>query len=146
MNRRPFGFYTQAAAIPYRIEGGEVEILLVTSRKNGRWIVPKGMIGLRASPGDTARREAFEEAGVLGEINSTPIGTYRNRKWGGEWTVAVYMMEVHTEVDRWPESSQRQRRWVEASLAAGMVDKKKLSRLILLVRDMVLGGNGPVRG
>ena len=33
---------TQFAALCYRVRAGKTEILLVTSRGTGRWIVPKG--------------------------------------------------------------------------------------------------------
>jgi 8-oxo-dGTP pyrophosphatase MutT (NUDIX family) len=45
-----------------------VEILLITTRKKGRWSVPKGWPIKRSSPQQTAATEAYEEAGVRGAI------------------------------------------------------------------------------
>ena len=58
----------QYAALPYRFEGRQVRILLITSRQTRRWVIPKGwpMSGLK--PQDVAATEAGEEAGVVGEI------------------------------------------------------------------------------
>lgn len=54
----------QYAALCYRhLPGYTLEILLITSRDTGRWVIPKGwpMKGGRAH--QVAAREAFEEAG-----------------------------------------------------------------------------------
>ena len=53
----------QAGVIAYRIRRGEVQVLLMTSRDTGRWIIPKGNIKPGASPSKAAVQEAFEEAG-----------------------------------------------------------------------------------
>ena len=34
--------YSQVAALPFRINNGKVEVLLVTSRETKRWLIPKG--------------------------------------------------------------------------------------------------------
>ena len=67
----------QYAALPYRVAGGRLQVLLVTSRRTRRWIVPKGwpVEGMPASA--CAALEALEEAGVKGEVQKTPIGHYR---------------------------------------------------------------------
>ena len=58
----------QFAALPFRIESGTLQVLLITSRETQRWVIPKGwpMQGLR--PRDVASSEAFEEAGLVGRI------------------------------------------------------------------------------
>src|SRR5690606_4821481 len=71
----------QYAALPWRVgRHGGIEILLVTSRQRGRWIVPKGWQATGLSPSRSAAREAFEEAGVIGPIGPDPIGSYRYAK------------------------------------------------------------------
>lgn len=67
----------QVAALPYRISAtGELEVLILTSRGTGRFIVPKGwpMKGLKNR--DAAAREAVEEAGVTGVLGKTPMGNF----------------------------------------------------------------------
>ena len=67
----------QVAALPFRyVAPGSLEVLIITSRETGRFIIPKGwpMKG-RADP-EAAAIEAREEAGVVGKINRKPIGRY----------------------------------------------------------------------
>jgi 8-oxo-dGTP pyrophosphatase MutT (NUDIX family) len=57
----------QYAALPYRARGkSELEVMLVTSRGSRRWIIPKGWPKRGIPAHDTAAKEAFEEAGVIG--------------------------------------------------------------------------------
>ncbi len=65
----------QYAALPHR-GGAQPEILLVTSRETGRWVIPKGWPMKGKSGSEAAAREAFEEAGVVGEIAPEPLGAY----------------------------------------------------------------------
>src|ERR1700758_2793110 len=68
---------TQFAAIPYRIGAdGHVEILLITSRETRRWVIPKGWPMKGKSSAKSAAREAFEEAGVTGKLDKSPVGAY----------------------------------------------------------------------
>jgi hypothetical protein len=70
----PSGRLQQVAALVYRYEAHELQILVITSRGTGRWIIPKGWPQVGRTLADTAAREAYEEAGVRGEISSQPIG------------------------------------------------------------------------
>ena len=61
----------------YRAKGNsQLEIMLVTSRGTRRWIIPKGWPKRGMLPYDTAAKEAFEEAGVIGKVSKRPIGSY----------------------------------------------------------------------
>ena len=73
----------QFAALPYRPKGkSELEVMLITSRDTGRWIIPKGWPKNGIPPHDAAAEEAFEEAGVAWKISEQPIGSY----FGGQAT------------------------------------------------------------
>jgi hypothetical protein len=75
----------QYAALPYRTKGkSQLEIMLVTSRGTRRWIIPKGWPKRGKPPYDTAAKEAFEEAGVIGKVRKRPIGSYPYDKILGE--------------------------------------------------------------
>lgn len=75
----------QFAAICYRQTGDlarPIEVLLITSRDTGRWVIPKGWPKRRKTGYEVARLEAWEEAGVRGGSGSllgviTPI----QRSW-----------------------------------------------------------------
>jgi len=55
----------QAGAIPSTIVQGQVVFLLITSRRSGRWIFPKGELVEGMTPWALAAHEAFEEAGIF---------------------------------------------------------------------------------
>lgn len=120
----------QAAAIPFRIDHeGTLEVLLITSRTQGRWILPKGNIPLDCAPHEAAAREAFEEAGVAGRVSSEAIGTYRqvkSRLDGPPVLIQVhaYSLEEVRQHATWPEMDQRQRRWWPICDALSLVDEE----------------------
>lgn len=133
VKRRPAPDYrfTQSAVIPYRIADGRPEIMLITSRKGTRWVVPKGVKEQGLSLRDSASKEAFEEAGVRGELDAEPIGHYEYAKWGGTCKVAVFPMAV-TEclpVGDW-EESHRERRWLSPTEAKDRLDEPELGKLV----------------
>ncbi|HEX2018774.1 MAG TPA: NUDIX hydrolase, partial [Aurantimonas sp.] len=66
----------QFAALPFRTDADGVEVLLVTSRDTGRWVIPKGWPMKNRRPHRAAAIEAFEEAGVVGKASKVPMGTY----------------------------------------------------------------------
>lgn len=105
----------QYGAIPYTVVQGQVVFLLVTSRRTGRWIFPKGdpMEGL--APFEAAAQEAAEEAGVEGEVDRHPIGTYRAFKTlpfrRKIIHVEMYGLRVTRQFDDWLEKSRRHRHW-----------------------------------
>ncbi len=68
----------QVAALPYRMsETGELEVLLLTSRGTGRFVVPKGWPVREMKDREAAAREALEEAGVQGRLSRKSIAQYR---------------------------------------------------------------------
>lgn len=124
----------QVAALPYRRKG-DLEILLITSRETRRWVIPKGWPMEDRSPARAAEREAFEEAGLKGEIKSKPLGAYSyvKQKADGEAVdcrVAVFPMQVRGQAKDWPEKGQRELRWFRAAEAAEAVDEPELRDLI----------------
>lgn len=125
----------QAAALPLKRDGPDLRVLLVTSRQDGRWILPKGQIEEGETPADGAAREAFEEAGVKGKWSSAPVGTYRYFKQVSETRsvgsrVRVYPLLVRKELADWPEAKQRKRRWMSLQEAGKKVGDRSLARLL----------------
>src|SRR5262245_17445465 len=62
----------QAAAIPIRAG----QVCMVLSSNGRRWVVPKGCIEPGQTAGETALREAWEEAGLVGALRPEPVGSY----------------------------------------------------------------------
>jgi 8-oxo-dGTP pyrophosphatase MutT (NUDIX family) len=126
----------QYAALPWRRSAsGALEVLLITSRETRRWVIPKGwpIKGLKSA--QTAAREAYEEAGVEGEIAKKKLGAYRydKRLRSGRLQlvqVQVYALRVELEREEWPEREQREKLWTNPAEAAGLVDEPELSALI----------------
>ena len=96
-----------------RGEKGGYQVLLITSRDRGRWIIPKGWRAKRLKDHEAAVREAQEEAGVSGTVSTRPIGNYAYRKIsdGGArpLRVAVFLLQVRRERNDWKERGQRRR-------------------------------------
>ncbi|MET0239486.1 MAG: NUDIX hydrolase [Sphingobium sp.] len=129
------GMKKQSAAIPFRRNAAkELEILLVTSRRKGRWVLPKGTVR-GVLPHATAAREAFEEAGALGVISRDAIGVYYQRKRTGsgdikEVPVQAFPLFVNTLLGKWPEMAMRKRQWMHASLAAEAVNDDEIRTVL----------------
>ena len=130
MEPKPDWLYNQSAVIPFRRENGELRILLITTLKSKKWIVPKGVIEPDLSPAESAEIEAYEEAGIKGKVYKKQIGKYRYRKWGGVCTVKVYLLEVKEILEEWPESELRERKWMSLRDAAELVKEKTLKPII----------------
>ncbi|MET0599156.1 MAG: NUDIX hydrolase [Mesorhizobium sp.] len=125
----------QVAALPWRHGATGVEVLLITSRDTGRWVLPKGWPEGREQLADTALREAAEEAGLDGAIAASEIGSYFYGKMlpsGLErrCKVVVFPLEVDAMARRWPERKERKRRWFAADEAARLVREPDLGELI----------------
>jgi 8-oxo-dGTP pyrophosphatase MutT (NUDIX family) len=117
----------QVAALPYRVHPAGCDVMLVTSRRSGRWILPKGWPYHGASLVKSAAREAYEEAGIQGTIGRDEVGRFITAKVptdGGEavsFTVIVYPLRVETEHENWPERDERQRQWFPLSEARNII-------------------------
>jgi 8-oxo-dGTP pyrophosphatase MutT (NUDIX family) len=126
----------QYAALPYRRKGNSsTEVLLVTSRETGRWIIPKGWPRKGNAPHKAAAREAREEAGVLGRIERRAIGwfCYEKRLKSGKMVVCdvkVFPLKVERQEERWPEMGERQLKWLSRTKAAKTVEDSGLGTLI----------------
>jgi 8-oxo-dGTP pyrophosphatase MutT (NUDIX family) len=120
----------QYAALPYRLNGKtRTEIMLVTSRETQRWIIPKGWPQKGKAPHDSAAREAFEEAGVVGAVGNAASDHFH---------ISVVMMcEVHVfplrvrrQSKQWPEKEQRDVKWLSPKDAAETVKEPMLREII----------------
>lgn len=126
----------QCAALPLMIRNGETMAMLVTSRETRRWLLPKGWSEADLAPHELAAKEAFEEAGLVGDIEPTPIGSYsyEKRLRGGRTvrcSVQVFPMWVTRQLKRWPERRQRKAKWFTLGQAALAVDEADLVTLFL---------------
>jgi 8-oxo-dGTP pyrophosphatase MutT (NUDIX family) len=128
---------SQFAALCYRLVEGQAapEILLLTSRGTGRWVIPKGW-PMGSKPGhEVARQEALEEAGVVGVIEREPAGIYKYEKdmcdgYAVPCQVQVHALKVTSTVEDFKEKGQRKLDWVSAEVAERRVREPQLKRII----------------
>jgi len=105
-------------------------VVLITARNSGRWIIPKGYIEKGMTPAESAAKEAWEEAGIIGSVRHEKIGAYSYRRPSGIFSVKVYPLEVESVLDHWEEMHVRQRRLVTPSEAIEMICHKELRNLV----------------
>ncbi len=125
----------QFAALCTRRKAGRIEVLLITSRDTGRWILPKGWPMAGKSGGETALTEAWEEAGVVGHLAGASLGSYGALKELVSGTPMPSRVEVHpVRVERlaakFPEKGQRRRKWMTAKKAAKSLAEPELAALL----------------
>ena len=126
---------TQFAALCWRINKDKVQVCLVTSRTNHRWIIPKGWPIDGKTPAQCAEIEAWEEAGVKGKVDTRSLGLFSYIKPYDDTKLPcialVFPLKVKSVSTKWPEGSERRRKWVSRKKAAKMVDDRELGNLIL---------------
>ncbi len=124
----------QVAALCWRLESGKLEILLVTSLRTRRWILPKGWPMRGMSSGEAAAMEALEEAGVGGAVSHAPIGRYHylkeKRGRAVPCQVDVYGVEVRHTLVNWPEKGKREIIWLAPAEAAERLEEPELQGLV----------------
>lgn len=117
--------------------------MLFISTSSGRWSTPKGFIDPGRSAEETARIEALEEAGVIGEVGRE-IGTFVYERSGRSHSVRVFVMRVERVLDRWQEEGERTRRWVSVEEARTEAFHPDLGSLIARAAEL-LGAGGRAR-
>jgi 8-oxo-dGTP pyrophosphatase MutT (NUDIX family) len=126
MAERSKGIFKQSGVIPVL----DNRLVLITSRKSERWIIPKGYVEKGLSPAESAAKEAFEEAGLIGVVHHKEAGQYRYSKFGKHFSVQVYPLFIETMLDEWDEMHDRQRKLVTPSEAIEMVYHEELKQII----------------
>lgn len=136
----------QYGALSWRLcRNGALRILLVTSRRTRRWIIPKGWPMDDRAPFMTASLEAFEEAGVIGDVSTQPLTHFdydKVDKDGGliPCRVDVFDLKVQGTLTHWKERKQRSRRWFSPQEAAEKLSDPGLAAFVhgLTVADGLL--------
>ena len=134
-SERKKGHIAQAGAICRRRVDGEVKILLIGSRRNGRWGIPKGTVEAGETSPVAAAREAFEEAGIQGICHDAELGVFRYSKEGkpSPFEVRVHLLDVAVALEDFPEKGWRDMSWVSISEAIDLVWHPQLKRILTTV-------------
>lgn len=113
---------------------GKIEILLITSRDTGRWVIPKGWPIPGLQPWETAAQEAWEEAGVQGIPSKDCAGFYNYEKICKRsvrhCVVAVFPVKVRKLAKNFREKGQRELRWFRPKQAARLVAEPELAQIL----------------
>lgn len=132
----PSGRLQQVAALVHRGDMGALKVLVITSRGTGRWIIPKGWPQVGRTLAETALCEAYEEAGIRGEVSPTPIGTFCYCKTDlpperiNQFIAAVFTVQFTRQEKDWPERAQRICEWVSPQEAACRVEETELKQIL----------------
>ncbi|NTF41008.1 NTP pyrophosphohydrolase [Rhizobium sp. AC27/96] len=128
----------QYAALCYRVKKktGDLEVLLLTSRDTGRWVIPKGWPMPGKLSHEVAAREAYEEAGVRGTVETEALGSFGYDKVLKDGIqvpcrVQVYALEVSELAKNFKEKGERSVEWVSCDEAVKRVREPELRDLIL---------------
>ena len=129
--------FNQSGVIPYRKKNGELQILLITSVKRKKWILPKGYIEFNLSPFESAKKEAYEEAGVIGANETVELGSFIMDRAIGRCKIKIFSMEVVEVLDDYPEKNERKRKWFPFKEAAENVSIPEVSTMILSLNEKI---------
>ena len=132
----PRNDHLQYGVLPWRIgRQGGLRILLITDRDGNGWGVPKGWPVEGRVPFMSAALDAFEEAGIIGDIDPRPLTDYGYSRLGDDGSrlacrVTLFAMRVRGTLLHWKERGERQRRWFDASEAADRLANIELARFV----------------
>jgi len=128
----------QVAAVCYRRQGGSIEFLLVNTNGGGKWTFPKGGPEQTLSHSQAAEREAWEEAGVRGTIDSRHFHVYIHSKgvfWRPpgvqEYVIKAFLLEVKQALK--PQEAMRNPTWFSPDEARKILAK---GREVKYAREM----------
>jgi 8-oxo-dGTP pyrophosphatase MutT (NUDIX family) len=145
MLRRPPRQQYAALCFRKRKKQSAPEVLLVTSRDTGRWVIPKGWPMRGKKSHAVAEREAYEEAGVKGTVSREPIGYYSYHKGMTDGLkincrVQVHALEVKDMLKDFPEKGTRRQAWVSCEEAAARVQEPELKVLFHIFAQRFING------
>lgn len=131
-------FRQQYAALCFRRinDTDQIEVVVVTTRDSGRWVIPKGWPMKKKKPHEAAAIEAWEEAGVRGEVKKKPVGRYTYLKLLDDGNVVpcvvdVFQVEVTEIRQHFKEKGERRIDWVSPDEAARRVREIELKSLLV---------------
>lgn len=126
----------QVAALCLRTSDAGLEVLMITSRDTGRWVLPKGWLMDGCATAEAALIEAWEEGGVTPtETEPAHIGHYHYDKqldggYPAPVRVELFRVEVADLARDYPERAERARLWLSPEQAADRVDEPELAEIL----------------
>ena len=121
----------KSGVIPYRKTKDNIEVLLITSVKKKKWVIPKGYIAFNLTPFESAKKEAYEEAGIIGSNETFELGDYIASKSPGDHAIKIFSLEVVEILEKYPEVEVRKRKWFPLKEAAEKISVPEVAEMIL---------------
>ena len=136
----------QSGAVPYLMEKDEIRVMLVTSTAGDAWIFPKGNIAKGMDTLKSAAKEAYEEAGVVGECENNILGVIQIEKSPSNVAeVNIYPLKIETVLPEWQESGVRSRRLFRIGEAIGVMRGERSRNVLETLRNLLLERSGRIR-
>lgn len=112
--------------LPWRMARKSGLRVLLVGSAGGDWTVPAGAPVAERAAFLSAALHAFEEAGIVGEIDTVPLPGAAD---GGPG-LRLFAMKVRGTLSHWKRQGERQRRWFSPQEAAGLVRDPALAAAI----------------
>lgn len=130
---------------------GTGQVLLITSRDTGRWVIPKGWPMEGRTLHGAAAQEAWEEAGVRGTVHPAELGRFvydkrQDRGYAIAVEMRVFLLSVAGLSDDFPERRQRRRQWFDPADAARRVVEPELRRILSALQPPTEPGPDAAKG
>lgn len=113
----------ELGAFPYMIRKGKLMVMIISNCSGNKWILPKGQPELDLRNSQVALLEAFEEAGVTGNLVFSMKHMDFKRKSGD--ILRIYPLAIRKVLRKWPEKKIRKRQLVSVKQALSLVTRKE---------------------
>ena len=138
-----------AGGVVYRRRGQRTEVALISVGEQGRWQLPKGLVGRGESPVEAALREVGEETGlaceVVAELERVEYWYFSkgaSRRVRFHKFVHFYLMRYVSGDVSGHDDEVNEARWVSLEEAEGMLAFKGERRALGEAREMLAAGAG----
>lgn len=131
----------QYGVIPYTQHSGKIKLILITNRNGYHWIVPKGNRVPDKTKRESALLEAYEEAGLIGQLHNDLSFSFNIASHGEKAMLTLYPMRVEKILTKdWPEKKQRKRIEVSCKQAQSLVIWPELESCLRRLDKVLFNG------
>ena len=123
----------RSGTVPYLLEAdGTIRVMLVTPKGGGAWMLPTGNMEKGMTAHESAAKEAFEEAGVVGICDPVMLGEYRFRQ---SQLVRIFPLRITRILEHWEETGERSRFLFKLEKAVKIADGEDIRSVLRKLRD-----------